>query len=116
MLCACSAEHHFLNAIGLEENIMVGLHCILKCLVGHNLRLALHERLEAIHDCVEVLLADFWLSLCHVIGLFAIEGVGNASGDEDVELNALFAFLLLDFLTLGEFDGVFLLASEGWRG
>jgi hypothetical protein len=106
MLSTSTAQNHLLHPIRLQEHIVIRLNCILKRLIGHNLGFALHESLKAIDDRVEILFGDFVLPFCHVVRLFAVERIGNASGDEDVKLNALFAFLLLQLLAFRNLGGV----------
>jgi hypothetical protein len=107
MLRASSTCHHLLNAIRLEEHIVVGLNSILKRFVSHYLRLALHKSLKAIRYRVEILFRYFLLTFCHIVWLFAVEWIRYAARNENVELNAPLAFLFLDFVPLSEFGGIF---------
>lgn len=113
MLRTSAARHHLLHAVRLEEHVVVRLNGVLKRFVGHNLRLALHERLKAIRYRVEVLFSDFLLPFCHVVRLFAIERIRHTPRDKHVQLNAPFALFFLDFVSLGELGRILgLLAGE----
>jgi hypothetical protein len=112
MLSACTTKHHFLNTIRFKENVVIRLNRILKRLVRHNLRFALHKRLKSIDYRVEILFRYFRLSLCHVVWLFAVKRIRDAARYENVELNALFAFLLLEFVAFGKLCGIFLFICE----
>lgn len=107
VLRAGAAGNHLLNAIRLEEHVVVRLHGVLKRLVGHYLRFSLHESLKAIRYRVEILLSDFLLSLRHVVRLFTVEWIRDASRHEHIELDSSLAFFLLDLMSLGKFGGVF---------
>lgn len=114
MLGACTTKHHFLYTIRFKKNIMIWLNRILKRLISHNLCFTLHERLKSIDYRVEILFCYFRLSFCHVIRLLAIKWIRDAARYEHVKLNALFAFLLFEFVALGELCGIFLFTCE-WR-
>lgn len=110
-----ATRDHLLNTIRFEENVMVRLNSVLKCFVGHNLRFSLHKSLKAIRYRVEILLGDFLLSLSHVVRLFTVERIRDASRYEHVKLNSSFALFLFDLMSFGKLCWVFGLLTCKWR-
>ena len=75
--------------------LIIGFDRFREGLVGGYLRLALQERVEAFLDPGQFLFGDLQLAPRHVCRLFGIEMIGNAFGDEHVQLETAFVFFLL---------------------
>jgi hypothetical protein len=94
VLRARAGLHHLEDTLRLEEDLVVVGYGVLEGLVGHDLRVALDEGLEAALDRLELLLGDLDLAPRHVRRLLGVELVRDAPAHKHVQLDAPLAVLL----------------------